>query len=59
MPVSAIVLWLITGGLCFVLGTYLLWRVERSGVRRWGACGRMFGLGDSSDKDRELHRGGV
>ena len=59
MPVSAIVLWLITGGLGFVVGTYLLWRVERLGVRRWGACGRIFGLGDSADKDREVHRGGA
>jgi hypothetical protein len=47
VPLSALVLWLVTGGLCFVLGTYFLWRIERSGVARWGACGRLFGLGHS------------
>jgi hypothetical protein len=52
MPATAVALWLITGGLCFVLGIILLWRIERSGVRRWGACGRLFGLGDPEDGPR-------
>ena len=57
MPASAIALWLITGGLCFVLGSFLLWRIERSGVRRWGACGRLFGMGERDPRD-ETARGG-
>lgn len=61
MPSSAIALWLITGGLCFVLGAYFLWKVERSGVKRWGACGRLFGLGEGRDDgprvDDETPRG--
>jgi hypothetical protein len=46
MPLNAVLVWLITGGLCFVVGTFFLWRIERSGVRRWGACGSLFGLGE-------------
>jgi len=46
MPLNAVLVWLITGGLCFVVGIFFLWRVERSGVRRWGACGSLFGLGE-------------
>jgi hypothetical protein len=60
MPSGAIALWLITGGLCFVLGTYFLWKIERSGVKRWGACGRLFGLGESGvrpDAEGKSRRG--
>ncbi|OLT45920.1 hypothetical protein BJF85_18270 [Saccharomonospora sp. CUA-673] len=41
--IIAIAVWVIalTSGL--VIGTLLCWRVERSGVRRWGAGGRLYG----------------
>ncbi len=48
MPTIAIALWLITGGLCFVVGIYFLWKIEQSGVERWGASGKLFGLGPAS-----------
>jgi hypothetical protein len=53
MPTVAVVLWLVTGGLCFILGTYFLWKTERSGVRRWGACGRLFHLGTRRSEDSQ------
>ena len=26
----------------WALGIFLLWRIEKSGVKRWGATGRLF-----------------
>ncbi|SFG63825.1 hypothetical protein SAMN05660649_02235 [Desulfotomaculum arcticum] len=47
MPTGALVFWLLTGGLCFVIGIFLMWQVEQSGVERWGACGHLFKLGNT------------
>ncbi|GGE68562.1 hypothetical protein [Nesterenkonia cremea] len=36
------------------IGTVLCWRIERSGVERWGASGRLYGTGRS---EAELQAG--
>lgn len=44
MPVGALIVWLVTGGLCFIVGFFLMWRIEKSEVKRWGASGSIFSL---------------
>ncbi len=39
----ALLLWIVgTIVVPWFIGIYLLWRVEKSGVRRWGASGKLF-----------------
>ncbi|MGP4074796.1 hypothetical protein [Halobacillus sp. K22] len=38
----AMMVWVGTMIFSFLLGTFLLYRVEKSGVKRWGATGRLF-----------------
>ncbi|WP_260631812.1 hypothetical protein [Neobacillus niacini] len=40
--VTALMIWLGTMIFSFVLGTYLCFKIEKSGVKRWGATGRIF-----------------
>ncbi len=45
MPVEAIIVWLAYGVLAFVTGGIAMWKTEKTGVRRWGACGKVLCLG--------------
>lgn len=38
----AMMVWVGTMIFSFLLGTFLCYRVEKSGVKRWGATGRIF-----------------
>lgn len=40
-----LVVWLLTIVSGIVIGTILCWRIESSGVARWGASGRLFNTG--------------
>jgi len=36
MPTETIIFWALTTFSGFVWGIYLLWKIEKSGVKRWG-----------------------
>lgn len=38
----AVGIWIATIVIGLVLGTILCWRIEKSGVERWGAKGKLF-----------------
>lgn len=38
----AIMIWIGTMIFSFILNAFLLYKVEKSGVKRWGATGRLF-----------------
>ncbi|MFB5663119.1 hypothetical protein [Alteribacillus sp. HJP-4] len=40
--VIALLLWLVIIIFSMVFGTYLCYRIEKHGVKRWGATGRLF-----------------
>lgn len=39
----AIAIWVLALASGIGIGTALCWRIERSGVARWGASGRLYG----------------
>jgi hypothetical protein len=45
MPAETILLWLGTQFCGFIWGIYFLWKIEKSGVKRWGSCGSTLRLG--------------
>lgn len=56
MPIGAVIVWLVTGGLCFIVGFYLMGRIEKTGVKRWGASGSIFSL-ESKKTDKNYGKG--
>ncbi|GGJ95743.1 hypothetical protein GCM10007063_17740 [Lentibacillus kapialis] len=38
----AMTIWIIIMVFSVALNTFLCWKVEKSGVKRWGATGRIF-----------------
>jgi|LDZT01.1.fsa_nt_gi hypothetical protein len=36
MPIETVIFWLVTMFCGYIWGIYFLWKVEKSGVKRWG-----------------------
>jgi len=56
MPLGAYVIWAVTGLIGFTYGIVFLYRVEKSGVKRWGAAGSVFKLGSPPNTTDDIRK---
>ncbi|MGY4690945.1 hypothetical protein [Salibacterium sp. K-3] len=50
-----LLIWVIIIIFSLVLGTYLCWRIEKHGVKRWGATGSLFKYEPEREDGRRWH----